>query len=281
MCRTRTSQSTWCPSPAPPRSLPLPFSSSGSCWRRSTAGRAPGTASSSPPTARRAPSVHWPTRRDMPPSPSPGTLAGGIPSSPRRGCSPWQWQGWRFRASWMGRQPPWPASAGPARTIPPGSTPPPGTPCMTRGRPSKSSPGMNPTSAPLASGGSSFSGRARARTGRASSPPAWSSPPTCTPWGSTSKRASGTCLKPWSASPSPSPPACWTPPLRTPQAWGTFGGGTFGSSTSRPGRAPCWPTSPGACPTSCSPFPSAPPTGPASWSTSLSMPAACPAISPG
>ena len=91
----------------------------------------------------------------------------------------------------------------------------------------------------------------------------------------------GTCLKPWSASPSPSPPACWTLPLRTPQAWGTFGGGTFGSSTSRPGRAPCWPTSPGACPTSCSPFPSAPPTGPASWSTSLSMPAACPAISPG
>ena len=50
------------------------------------------------------------------------------------------------------------------------------------------------------SGGSSSTARARARRTRACSPPAWSSPPTSTPWASTSSRGSGTCSRPWSAS---------------------------------------------------------------------------------
>ena len=49
----------------------------------------------------------------------------------------------------------------------------------------------SPASASWPSGGSSSTARARARTARASSPPAWSSPPTCTPWASTSSRVPG------------------------------------------------------------------------------------------
>ena len=49
---------------------------------------------------------------------------------------------------------------------------------------------MSPASASSPSGGSSSTARARARRARACSRPAWSSPPTCTPWASTSSRAS-------------------------------------------------------------------------------------------
>ena len=78
----------------------------------------------------------------------------------------------------------------PVRTTRPGSTPPPATPCIPRARRWKSWWGTSPPSASSASGGNSSSARPRARTARPSSPPAWSSPPICTPWASTSSRVS-------------------------------------------------------------------------------------------
>ena len=66
--------------------------------------------------------------------------------------------------------------------------------------------------------------------------------------------------------------------FETTRAWTFSGERTCGSSTNRPGGAPSWPTWPAACPTSCSPCRSAPPTGRGSWSISLNTPAACPAI---
>ena len=79
----------------------------------------------------------------------------------------------------------------PARKIPPGNMPPPAAPCMTQGKKWRSWRPMSPPSASWRNGGSSSTAKARARKARVSSPPAWNSPPTCTPWASTSSRANG------------------------------------------------------------------------------------------
>ena len=63
--------------------------------------------------------------------------------------------------------------------------------CTRRATAWRSWAATSPASASWPSGGSSSTARARARTARASSPPAWSSPPTCTPWASTSSRVPG------------------------------------------------------------------------------------------
>ena len=72
-------------------------------------------------------------------------------------------------------------------------------------------------------------------------------------------------------------PVCSTPARRT--GWTSCAGGTCATSPSRPGAGRSWPMWPGACRTSSSPCPSAPPTGWGSSSTSSSTPAGCPATS--
>ncbi len=62
----------------------------------------------------------------------------------------------------------------------------------------------SPASGSWPSGGSSCTASARARRARACSPPAWSLPPTCTPWDSISRRASAISLRRWCASARPS-----------------------------------------------------------------------------
>ena len=77
----------------------------------------------------------------------------------------------------------------PGAETPPGSTRPRGRICTTRATASRSSAVTSPASVSWPSGGNSFTVRARARTARASSLPAWNTPPICTRWASSFRRA--------------------------------------------------------------------------------------------
>ena len=92
-----------------------------------------------------------------------------------------------------------PAPPGIWSRIPPGSMPEPGISSIAPGRRSRFWRPMSLPSGLCPSGGSSCTASPRARRARGFSPPAWNLPPTCTPWGSISSRASGTCLKRWCA----------------------------------------------------------------------------------
>ena len=83
----------------------------------------------------------------------------------------------------MGRQPPWPASAGPAKANPAWQYAAARNALYDQGKTIEILAGYEPHLRAFGEWWKQLSGRARARTGRASSPPAWSSPPTCTPWG--------------------------------------------------------------------------------------------------
>ena len=72
---------------------------------------------------------------------------------------------------------------------PPGSTPRRASSSTARATALRFSAATSPASVSWPSGGSSSTARVRARTARASSPPPLSSPPTCTPWVSSSSRA--------------------------------------------------------------------------------------------
>ena len=75
-------------------------------------------------------------------------------------------------------------------------------------------PATIPPSALCWNGGSSSTAKARARTARASSPPVWSSPRTCTPWASTFRPGGGSCLRPWCVW-GPRSTSCWCPGTRS------------------------------------------------------------------
>ena len=75
-----------------------------------------------------------------------------------------------------------------------------GTSCTTKAFPWSCWPAMTRPFASWRSGGSNSSARARARTERVCSPPAWNLPPTCTPWANTFRRAAAFSLRPWCAS---------------------------------------------------------------------------------